>query len=81
MESDENSEEHTLIDFSCYITIKNESEQDFGLVDYGINGRYGVWPEGQPPNTIEACSEGTVHLKDPPCKRYTAIILIATDQF
>ncbi|KUM61268.1 hypothetical protein ACN42_g5856 [Penicillium freii] len=66
MASDEKSEEHTLLDFSCRITIKNESEQNFGLVNYGINGGYGVWPEGQPPNTIEACSEGTVHLKDPP---------------
>lgn len=75
MASDKNPEQ-TVLDFSCYITIKNESEQDFGLVDSGINGGNGHWPEGQPLNTIEAGSEGTVHLKDPPGTRDPVIILV-----
>ncbi|OTB05585.1 hypothetical protein M426DRAFT_260087 [Hypoxylon sp. CI-4A] len=54
-----------LNDFSCYITINNMSDEDFGLSDYGIVGSYGQWPEGQPLNTVEAHTSPTVHLKDP----------------
>ena len=52
-------------DFSCYIDIKNNSDSDLLLSDFGVAGRYGVWPLYQPLNTIEARSTGRVHLKDP----------------
>ncbi len=65
MSSHDIVDEEDLNDFSCYITVNNLSDEDFGLVDSGINGRYGVWPEGQPLNTIEAHTQPTVHLKDP----------------
>ncbi|KAI5926714.1 hypothetical protein F4810DRAFT_707254 [Camillea tinctor] len=51
-------------DFSCYITIKNTSDYDLGLIDYGINDGYGEWPREQPLNTIEARSTERIHLKD-----------------
>ncbi|KAI3325686.1 hypothetical protein HD806DRAFT_552945 [Xylariaceae sp. AK1471] len=54
-----------LNDFSCYITINNLSDEDLGLSDFGINGRYGVWPEGMPLNTIDAHSSPQIQLKDP----------------
>ena len=56
---------HAYDDYSCYITIRNLSDEDFGLDDFGIVDGYGVWPAGQPLNTIEAHSEPTVQLKDP----------------
>ena len=52
-------------DYSCYIKIQNDSDSDLLLADFGVNGRYGVWPLFQPLNTIEARSTGRVHLKDP----------------
>ncbi|KAI1641846.1 uncharacterized protein F4817DRAFT_362748 [Daldinia loculata] len=54
-----------LNDFSCYITINNLSDEDLGLSDFGINGRYGVWPEGMPLNTIDAHTSPQIQLKDP----------------
>ncbi|KAI1109763.1 hypothetical protein F5Y14DRAFT_466375 [Nemania sp. NC0429] len=54
-----------IIDFSCYITINNRSTEDFGLKDFGITGRYGVWPEGMPLNTIDAQTTQEIQLKDP----------------
>ncbi|KAI1488805.1 hypothetical protein F5X96DRAFT_684714 [Biscogniauxia mediterranea] len=51
-------------DFSCYITIKNISDYDLGLIDYGINAGYGEWPREQPLNTIEARTTERIHLKD-----------------
>ena len=58
-------EDGDVNDFSCYITIQNNSDSDLLLADFGIEGRYGVWPLYQPLNTIEAKSAGRVHLKDP----------------
>jgi hypothetical protein len=54
----------TQDDYSCYITIRNESSSDFLLADFGIDDNEGTWPMYQPFNTIEAHSTGTVHLKD-----------------
>ncbi|KAI0443549.1 hypothetical protein F4803DRAFT_514604 [Xylaria telfairii] len=54
-----------IIDFSCYITINNLSDEDFGLSDFGVNGRYGVWPDGMPLNTIDAHTSPEIQLKDP----------------
>ncbi|KAI0116688.1 hypothetical protein F4814DRAFT_257661 [Daldinia grandis] len=54
-----------LNDFSCYITINNLSDEDLGLSDSGVNGRYGVWPEGMPLNTIDAHTSPQIQLKDP----------------
>ncbi|KAI1635418.1 hypothetical protein F4809DRAFT_664250 [Biscogniauxia mediterranea] len=51
-------------DFSCYITIRNTSDYDLGLIDYGINAGYGEWPREQPLNTIEARTTERIHLKD-----------------
>ncbi|KAI2629807.1 hypothetical protein GGR54DRAFT_279994 [Hypoxylon sp. NC1633] len=56
---------HADSDFSCYITIRNLSDKDFGLYDFGIVDGYGVWPVGQPLNTIEAHTEPTLQLEDP----------------
>lgn len=55
-------------DYSCYITIQNNSDVDLLLTDFGIVDEYGVWPLYQPLNTIEAGSSGQVHLKDPDSK-------------
>ncbi|KAI0471227.1 hypothetical protein F4859DRAFT_505114 [Xylaria cf. heliscus] len=54
-----------LMDFSCYITINNRSDEDLGLTDFGINGRYGEWPDGMPLNTIDAHTSAEIQLKDP----------------
>jgi hypothetical protein len=59
---------NVIIDFGSYVTIKNETDVDFGLNDSGIVDGYGNWPSGQPPNTIEARTDGEVHLKDPKCE-------------
>ncbi|XDG01821.1 hypothetical protein ABKA04_001436 [Annulohypoxylon sp. FPYF3050] len=56
---------HAESDYSCYITIRNLSYEDFGLCEFGIIGEYGKWPKGQPLNTIEAQTEPTVWLQDP----------------
>ncbi|KAI0597621.1 hypothetical protein F4775DRAFT_602036 [Biscogniauxia sp. FL1348] len=57
-----------LNNFSCYITINNLSNEDLGLGDFGINGRYGEWPEGMPLNTIDAHTSPQIQFKDP--KKY-----------
>lgn len=54
-----------LIDFSSYVIINNLSDEDFLLSDSGISGRYGVWPEGMPLNTIDAHQAEQIQLKDP----------------
>ncbi|KAI3320934.1 hypothetical protein HD806DRAFT_524289 [Xylariaceae sp. AK1471] len=51
-------------DYSCYITIKNHTRTDLGLIDFGIGGEGGQWPRWQPLNTIEAGDTGTIQLKD-----------------
>lgn len=51
-------------DFSCYITVKNNTDSDFLLSDFGIEKDYGEWPLYQPLNTIEKRSSGRIHLKD-----------------
>jgi hypothetical protein len=58
-------QEDKINDFSCYITVQNDSDSDLLLADFGVNGRYGVWPLYQPLNTIEAGSTARVHLQDP----------------
>lgn len=55
-----------VLDFGCYITIKNDSKRDLLLDTYGIVGGFGEWPLGQPVNTIAAWSSETIHLKDKP---------------
>lgn len=55
-------------DFSCYITVQNNTDGDLLLSDFGIEGNYGEWPLYQPLNTIEKRSSGMIHLKDLPGK-------------
>ncbi|KAI1502366.1 hypothetical protein F5X99DRAFT_379247 [Biscogniauxia marginata] len=64
MSSPEKFGEGDLNDFSSYITIKNASDYDLGLIDYGINSKNGEWPPEQPLNTIEARETKRIHLKD-----------------
>ena len=54
----------TQADYSCYVTIHNDSDSDLLLADFGIENDEGIWPLYQPLNTIEAHSTGRVHLKD-----------------
>ena len=49
-------------DYSCYIRVNNKTDVDFGLTDTSVE--YGEWPQGQPPNTIEANSSVDLRLKD-----------------
>lgn len=51
-------------DFSCYVTVRNESNSDLLLADFGLEGDGGEWPLYQPLNTIEARTSDTIHLKD-----------------
>lgn len=50
-------------DYSCYININNRTDVDIGLVDQMVAS--GSWPEGNPPNTIEAGGQAQIWLKDP----------------
>lgn len=49
-------------DYSCYITLNNKTDVDLELIDTLVVS--GQWPEGQPPNTVEANSSVAIHLKD-----------------
>ncbi|KAK6065075.1 hypothetical protein SCUP234_12754 [Seiridium cupressi] len=56
--------EGDINDFSSYVTIRNLSDYDLGLIDYDC--KYGLWPRDQPLNTIEARTTQRIHLKDRP---------------
>lgn len=56
--------EAEMLDLSCYITVWNASKKDFLLDSSGIVDGYGVWPPGQPLNTIEAGTTQRIHLQD-----------------
>jgi hypothetical protein len=53
---------HTYADYGSYIHVHNKTSVDIGLDDSGVDE--GRWAKGSPPNTIEAGSEGIIHLED-----------------
>lgn len=51
------------MDFSCHVSISNESDQDLLLDDSGLES--GNWPLRQPLNLIEAGTQQTIYLAQP----------------